>query len=188
MRSGMIAALCSTLAMIGCGVPRDAAPRSLPTAEVPFDLLKQDDSPSPDVQGTRSMRLYLVRGSRVAVTTRRTVQAPSPAQVVEALILGPVGDEASRGLRTAIPPVTEVRAVSTEGGSITLDLTNEFTSVGSEQQILAIAQIVFSLTEIPDVTSVRLLVAGETVQLPREDGSLTSTPLRRDDYDATVQR
>ncbi|HEX6312359.1 MAG TPA: GerMN domain-containing protein, partial [Acidimicrobiia bacterium] len=46
----------------------------------------------------------------------------------------------------------------------------------------ALAQIVYSLTELEPGVRVQFLVDGEPVEVPRGDGVLTRRPVDRDDY------
>ena len=58
----------------------------------------------------------------------------------------------------------------------------ELDEVTGTDQVLAIGQIVMTLTSLPDVTSVRFVRDGETVAVPLPDGSLVRRALDPDDY------
>ena len=48
----------------------------------------------------------------------------------------------------------------------------------------ALAQLVFTLTDLPGIQRVSVTVEGERVEVPRGDSTLTSDPLTRGDYAA----
>ena len=59
-------------------------------------------------------------------------------------------------------------------------------ALSSDDQLLALAQLVFTLTARPGIGQVRFTLRGEAIQVPRADGSLVATPVSRDDYSAVA--
>jgi spore germination protein GerM len=47
---------------------------------------------------------------------------------------------------------------------------------------MALAQITYTLTQLPAVSSVRFLVAGQEVSVPSGDGSSVGRPVTPEDY------
>ena len=85
------------------------------------------------------------------------------------------------GIRTALPPeVVGVDEVLPDGLT-TVSVTRGFTGITGGNQLLAVAQIVWTLTELPTVTTVRFVVEGTPVEVPT-DGGLTNRSVGRDDY------
>jgi spore germination protein GerM len=110
--------------------------------------------------------------------------APSGAlsSRLDVLAEGPTPAEASSGLRSALPGPEAVTSVDLSGGVARVDLSRDFTELSGSDQLLAIAQMVFTLTERADVARVGFTLDGEPVQVPRGDGTLTSDPVARADY------
>jgi hypothetical protein len=80
---------------------------------------------------------------------------------VTALLNGPTAAEQERKVRTYMPAGTAVRAVSVADGVATVDLGERFAQGRDAEQLDArIAQLVFSVTSVPGVKSVRILVGG----------------------------
>ena len=169
-----------------CGVPQDEKPRALSEDGVPFGLLSPatTQTTAPVVQPAASAVVYLVRGDRL-IAVQRQVRAPvSSGRLLTALLEGPTEAEAEAGFRTAISSEARVRDVTASAGVVTIELSDQFVEVAGQDQIIALAQIVFTATETDHAGAVRFRLAGEAVEVPRGDGTLTSAPLTRADYAA----
>ncbi|MGH8993261.1 MAG: GerMN domain-containing protein [Acidimicrobiia bacterium] len=178
------------LALGGCGVPTDNTPRALPANEVPAELLATDpvttSSTVPLGQTTR-LRVFLIAGqgeSERLVAVERTVQSPATVErVLAQLTLGPQRDEAAAGLRSAILPGTVINSVLVESGIAIIDLAKgRGISANGTDRILALAQMVYSATELREVGGVRFTVDGVRAETPNGTGVLTSGPVGRAAY------
>ena len=159
----------------GCGVPAEDLPEPVPTAGI-HDTESPDDDPA---DGT-GMTVYLVRGADLLPVMRATA-VKTTGQALELLVEGPTRAEAADGVRTALPPeVVGVQRRPNEGIA-TVAVTRGFTGITGGNQLLAVAQIVWTLTELPTVTGVRFTVEGAPVEVPTDEG-LTARPVDRDDY------
>ena len=186
-RPGTFAVLATAAVILaGCGVPPDdkailAAPDS-----VPFDLLGRAPSITattlPFAQ-TEKATLFLVQGERLAPVQRELPAPVSVASVLEALAAGPTTTEVQLGLRTALlttPGLVKSGGVS--GGIATIDLGQPFTEIAGRDQIVALAQIVSTVTGLPGVGRVRFTLDGNPVGILRGDGAVTTETVSRDDY------
>ena len=174
------------LLLTACGVPQDQEPRALSKDGVPFGLLSTSTTQTTVVVDEPSALavVYFVRDDRL-IPVQRQVRAPaSSGRLLDALLEGPSEAESEAGFRTAISSEARVRDVTTSAGVVTIELTDEFVEVAGQDQILALAQIVFTATETDATGAVRFRLAGEPVEVPRGDGTLTSAPLTRADYAA----
>lgn len=186
MRRAVAFALGAVLVSAACGVPTDVRPRTLPPDEVPFGLLVADPtSTTTTVPPGSSSRvvIFLVAGDNL-VKAERVVAAPASVEkVLKALVSGPLDSERARGLATAINPATMVLGASVESDIATIDLSRDF-AVGSttQQAIVALAQIVYTATELANVTGVRFTLDGNPAQVPQGDGTITSAPVGRATY------
>jgi spore germination protein GerM len=177
-------------ALAGCGVPTDSVPRALPAGEVPADLVAVDPvtttSTVPVGTSTR-VRIYLVGGGGTAerlVPVERSVQAPATVErVLSALVSGPNREEAGRGLRSAILPGTIVNSALVESNIAIVDLVKSAIAVNADL-ILALAQMVYSATELPGVGGVRFTLDGERAEVPTGSGIQSETPVGRASYAA----
>ena len=69
-----------------------------------------------------------------------------------------------------------------------VDLPSHFTDLGGQDQIVAAAQLVYTVTAFPGVDQVSVLVNGESASVPTANGSLSAGPLVRADYVALAPR
>jgi spore germination protein GerM len=184
MRRLVLAVLVAAIAG-GCGVPTDKAPQALPRADVPFDLLAPAATSATStslVAVTTEVPVYLVGPDRLVVV-RRLVESPSSLfRALESLLAGPIADESAAGVRSAISNQTRLLSVRVQSGVATIDLSGDFAAIGGRDQILAVAQLVYTATAAPGVLGVRLSLDGKPVEVPRGDGTLTQEPLNPGDY------
>ena len=62
----------------------------------------------------------------------------------------------------------------------------ELAEVTGPDQVLAIAQVVMTLTSLPGVDSVQFVRDDETVEVPLPDGTLVRRPLTAADYSSLL--
>ena len=169
----------------GCGIRAEGSPRPIDTdlGEQTRPIDQSDGVPAAEIAAS----IYLVNdGDRLRPTSRQVRVSPRPpthlASVLDALIGGPTEADADDGLRSAVPSTTEVRAVTVDGDTVVVDLSEEFASIGGERELLAVGQVVLTVTTFPGVRQVRLQLDGRPTPLPLPDGSLTDGPVALSDY------
>lgn len=182
-----LAVLVVAIAATACGVPTDEAPRALPAGDVPLGLLDVESSTTTSmvpVASSSRVTVFLVSSDRLVKAERVVVAPASVEKVVKALVNGPSETERSLGLASAVNPATTVVSATMEATEIvTIDLSGDFEVGTTTQQIIvALAQIVFTATELEGVTGVRFSIDGERRQVPTGDGTLTSAPVGRVAY------
>jgi Sporulation and spore germination len=176
-----------------CSVPRDDQARIV-TNEKP-----NPSAPPSRPAGARTQaKVYFVRSSDnilEAVSTAVRVQSvgapPGPYEVLEALILdGPPRDEDR--LESKIPRNVRFevrRGPDTVPNEVIVILPNfNVKAVNREALILAFQQMVFTLTELPDVNSVQFSVNNKLYKVPLRSGGDKPEGLgvRRQDYDLST--
>lgn len=173
-----------------CGVPLDDEPRALSSGEAPLELLGADPltTTTTGLPGASSeVTIYLSgprtddpgRPERLVAVERRVPAPASVEKVVQMLLTGPRHDEARQGLRSAINPETTILSAVVERGIATIDLSGNFAVGSGTDQIVALAQIVFTATDLGGVVGVRFTLDGRSAEVPSGDGTLTRTPLGR---------
>ena len=171
---------------IACGIPTDPSAEPLAGGVVVPAVDPASPAPSGAVgerpgEPTAETQIFLVKADRITAVAR-TPSVPGVGSSLEVLLEGPTEVELAGGLRTAIAPGTRLRSARVEGGTALIDLTSSFVEVGGQEQILAVAQFVFTATAVPGVNEVRFALAGQGVEVPRADGTLTPGPLTRADF------
>lgn len=178
--AGAVAALVLT-ATAGCGVPAETAPRAIESPAV----LPLPASPPPTQQGAgpASQRLCLTREARLVEVTRPMSGPASVQETVRDLLAGPTEAESATGLNTALGGTPLVTGVRLEDGIAVVGLRSDAEGSSRADDVLALGQVVCTLTKRGDVQGVVFERAGERVAVPRGDGSLAPGPLRRGDFD-----
>ncbi|HEX4428079.1 MAG TPA: GerMN domain-containing protein, partial [Frankiaceae bacterium] len=107
---------------------------------------------------TRLTDIYLVRGERVLVTHQAVPDPVTLQRTVQAVLAGPSQAEAGHGLRSALPGALRLNRVTLDDDTAIVDLTSGLSAVSSQEQALALAQLVYTVTARPGVHSLRVLV------------------------------
>lgn len=184
-RSLLVAVALAALAGAGCGVQGDGGPRTLSAKDVPYALLEAAPSTtaSTTVPGATKVGLsiFLVVGDRLHPVPRQVTGPPTVAKALSVLLAGPEEDEVVGGLRSAINPAASLVPSRVDPATVAVDLSTEFVQGPTSEQVLGLAQIVFTVTEIAGVTGVRFSLEGAPIEVPTPAGT-TSGPLGRDAF------
>jgi arsenite transporter len=121
------------------------------------------------------------------VPVHRTTSASEgdAALVVELLLAGPSQAETAGipMISTAIPDGTTLLGIHVEAGTATVDLSDEYDGGGGSFGMFArLAQVVFTLTRLPDIDQVVFNVAGEQVTIFSAEGIVLDGPQQREGY------
>lgn len=180
--AAVAAAVVSVALVAGCGVSAEPDANRIDPDSVPFGLL--------DVQSTTTeastgepVTIFLLSGDKLLAVPRTLPDDGELADLLELVVAGPTPTEQGLGVTSAVAPGT-VASVGTERGVAEVDLTESFGEIGSADQLLALAQIVYVLTAQPGIGSVAFTLEGEPIEVPRTDGTASDQPLTRDDFAA----
>lgn len=154
----------ATLALVlaACGDDDDGA--AGPTTTAPATTSAPTTTTVP--AAPTDVRVYFTNADALLAVAGRTVTDTDVvrAALVE-LLAGPGGIEAEVGYASAIPAGTELRGVSVDGSVALVDLSAEFGAGGGSASILGrAAQVVYTLTQFPEVERVRFAIEGEPVE------------------------
>jgi hypothetical protein len=185
-RLGRALLLAALLAgVVACGVQDDGAPRQLTAKDVPFDLLAPATSVAEAQAGEGVGRaVWFVDNNGLLARGERPLEAPVTVQaILSALLLGVTDAEANNGLRSNITSGTKLLGVEGPAdGLVTVNFSGEFLTVSRELQRLALAQVVFTATGLPNVDRVLFEFDGRPVEVPGRGDAVTSSPLTRADF------
>lgn len=174
-----------TAAVAACGVQADRNPQNLSAEDVPYALLEAatSTSTSTTVPGApkAAVSIFLVAGDRLHPVARQVTEPPTVAKALSVLLAGPEEDEVVAGLRSAINPAASLVPSRLDPATLSVDLSTEFVQGPTSEQVLGLAQIVFTVTEITGVTGVRFSLEGAPIQVPTPSGT-TSSPLGREAF------
>ena len=138
-----------------------------------------------------TVRAYFVLGSLVdnagLVPVLREVPRTTAvgAAAVQALLDGPNDEElgARPAMYTNIPAGTRFLGLTIDHGVATVNLSKEFEAGGDAASDLALlAQVVYTLTQFPTITSVSFQIEGVPMTVFDSNGVTFDGPVGRDDY------
>lgn len=187
--AALVAGLMALVAA-GCSAPVDSGPKTLRAASIPEALRSPSSTTSTSVPSGESeeVTVYYIQGDRLAPVKRRVSPPVTVEKVLQKLFAGPTTAEAVGGLRSAISPDTDILGAPIEARIATVNVSKNFAFGLPTDQIMAVAQVVFTAVEIPGVTGVLFAENGRRQEVPEGDGSSTSAPLGRASYPQVTPR
>ncbi|TDU83271.1 sporulation and spore germination protein [Kribbella voronezhensis] len=184
----LAAAIVLSALLVGCGVPLQHEPAPIEPAPVPSRLTGSAEPTTGQPTATRgkpTVQVNFVRKDKLVSLVR---EAPDAAvtdrltTVIQALLAGPTAAEQSTGLTSALPPDLALSIVQVEGNRVVLELSGETDGRSATENILAVGQIVLSMTAVPTIDEVTFSRDGQPVEALLADGALTAEPLTAADY------
>lgn len=177
------ALLLAVALLSACGLSADAFPRDLPEDE-------QSLAPSQTGTGLQAGgqdRIYLGAPGEDRLLRSVPRDAISRRDLIDILLAGPNDDELEQQFTTFLPPNLELHETFKQGPLLFLDLSQDLTELTGQPLSQALAQIVYTATELDGVERVQINVDGKPVSWPRPVGGNTSAPLSVYDYPGFVQ-
>jgi spore germination protein GerM len=176
------------LAVAACGLPTATSPTPIAKSAVPYHLLNPPTTTT-TVPGTPpavgvAEQIYLVSPDGHLVAATREVAVPaSSSQVLGALLAGPTATETASGIQSFLSG-NGVRATVTEtGGVATVHFSTSPIQVVGPDQTLAIAQVVYTVTQQPGITGVTFEIGGKPIEVPTATAAAqVPGPVGRADY------
>ncbi|GIU83274.1 MAG: hypothetical protein KatS3mg008_0049 [Acidimicrobiales bacterium] len=183
MRRRVLLLLLPALVASACGIPADEKPRAIAAEDLPPGLASRPTTTTTPPVDSVVRTIYFVRETtegdpRLAPTPKRVRLPADIPQVLDTLFSGPDTREVS----SRIPDELRLLDFSLDAasGTLTLNLSSELGTVTGTGQTLAFAQIVWTVTEFPDVRAVRFEIEGRPTDAPTPQESLPI--VRRSDY------
>jgi hypothetical protein len=138
---------------------------------------------------SRDRPLYFIQVDGDGAILRIRVVRPMPAtdapltDIIRLLLRGPTVDERNRGLITLIPPGAKLLSAQVRGSTAYLSFSEEFqfNTYGVEGYIGQLRQIIWTVTEFPNVSNVQILIEGRRIDYLGERIAIGS-PLGRDSF------
>lgn len=171
--------------IVGCAIQPDSAPR-----DIPDDQREQLDQSGPGAgQATGAGRVFLVVAEEDGRTRLRSVlrNASDGQPLFEALLDGPNVGELNAGLASALPPELSLNSARLTGLTMNVDVSDDILELGGNELRLAVAQIVFTASEIDGVRTVRIRVDGANREWPNGRGELLPDSLSIYDFPGAVE-
>ena len=167
----------------GCGVSMPDSPSTAGPEDVPYELLDETRSTSttlPELIAS-PVTIWLVGADQIVPVAREVVGRPRVERSLALLREGPTDSEALLGLRSAVTGDAVVDSVVSSGVA-RVSLSAAFAASPPREQLLGLAQIVYTITEVPGTEVVTFELDGQAIDVPRSDGSVSDGPVTRRDY------
>jgi spore germination protein GerM len=169
------------LTVAGCGISPQSTAQPIAPPRAPF-LTTLSPSPVPTATGPVIETLYLVHNGLLVPRVRHVASQSTVEELVFDLLAGPTEAESSDGLSSALAGV-QVSGVRLQSGLATVDLSEPIEGGGRNDELLAYAQVVCTLTGRAEVQGVSFTRAGKPIDVPRGDSSVSPGPLTMRDYE-----
>lgn len=182
----LIAVTVALLAAAACSIQPDAAPRAIPDGD--RGLLDPVTPEGGEAAG--STRVFLVAtgddGQQQLRSVLRRVDA-TPTAALEELFKGANDQEDEAGLGTELPDGLTLLDAEPVAGTLQVDVSQEILDLPAPALLLAVAEIVFTASELDGVREVRLKVNGQNREWPDGSGELQSRALTVYDYPGVAE-
>ena len=168
-RTAWLVALIGFVVLVGCGVvSQDSAEKTDPQ-QAPFGLLDRNRGAEVGGRsGDREAVVFLTKDDRLVRTIRSLAPPVTLDGLLESLKQGPTRTELrGRSALARCPTTTRSSRPCSAGGTALVDLGKPFTAPFNADQVLALAQIVFTLTARPGVGQVQFTLQDATIETPR---------------------
>jgi hypothetical protein len=103
------------------------------------------------------------------------------SDAIAALSVGPSALDSEAGLHTALASATIELAAEHGPDVVTVEMAPEFTRLPERDRFLAVAQLVWTVTEVCCATQVRVQLDARPVPIPTDSGPVLRA-VHRDDY------
>jgi hypothetical protein len=170
------------LAGAACGVGAQQTAQLIDPHDVPRGLLSPASTTTPVPIGPARVTVYF-DGPNGLVPVVRKVSSPASVQVALAqLEKGPSPSDGGGDLQSPVSTVSPFVLKRQQNGVAYVSVPDSFTNLGGQEQIVAVAQLVYTVTAVAGIGAVVLLVNGQLAQVPVAGGTLQQGPLTRADY------
>jgi hypothetical protein len=177
----VIAGGLALLALSGCGVSAEGSARTIQTPRGAHPGVNSAASGGPDA-GTVVEKLFLIKGDTLVAVERRVRAEPSVDKLMRDLLAGPTGAEQESSLTSALLGTDVMTSVHVAHTTATVELAAAPAETGRTDEVLALAQIVCTLTARPEISGVLFTRDSQRTAVPRGDGSLSLGPFTAADY------
>jgi hypothetical protein len=173
------------IGMYGCTLGPQDHPVAIDTATSPAP----GPTSPPGTAQAQQLSVFLVRDGQLVEVKRGGGEASDQlSAALAALVRPPSKVERAAGLRTALPARTTQIAWRAEDSTIVVTLPPEFGGLTTAEQVMAIAQLVYTATQNSDAERVGFSLGEGHIEVPVGDGRLVARPVTRQDYQRVAPR
>lgn len=140
-----------------------------------------------DVELSTTVQAFFVRGGHLAPLMRLVPSEPGLSSCLAGLTMPLSAAESAKGIRSALPTGTSSLSARIQGTVAVVEVPDGFDRLAVSNQILAVAQIVYTVTADTYLSGVQMTHGGHLIDLPDESGRLVGRPVGRRDYSQLIQ-
>ncbi len=179
-----VAVVVCLVGLSACGLSRDAAPRDLPDGE--RSLVRTQAGGDNEAEG--SDRIYLVAPGEERLLRAVPREAETRADLIATLLDGPITAEAEQQYSTVVPSMLQLNSPPRLQGSLLfLDFSEELLELTGASLTQALAQIVYTASELEGVSRVQIYVNNRPQSWARPNSDPTTQALSVYDYPGFVE-
>lgn len=194
---GAVVVVGAAIILASCGVPTGGGPHAISRNQVPFRLLTNEPptttTTAPALDDVPVTVYFISQPDQHLVPAERAVPTAFTLRtVVDALLTGPTNVERTEGYHSALS--SAVRLLRTKPAkptpsttTVTLDFNQAFGQISGTQQVLAVAQVVYTVTaELGAQVGVQFQIDGADIDVPTDTGAESSGPVLRKQYQSVA--
>lgn len=156
--------------------------------DAPQPAREQMPEPSVPQRTTRVFFIMVDDDGQIRLhAVRRPISADAAplTSMLRELLAGPTDAEQRLDLISLLPEHVELHRVSVQDGTAIIDLGQgfRFSSHGQEALLARLKQLVYSVTDLPTVEAVQVLIDGTNVDYLGPEGIYIGEPLTRDSFE-----
>lgn len=186
-RRALVAGLLALTLLAACASP--SGPVAIPSEDLPFELRRRVEASEPSGPERRLTVHFVRRGRLVAVRRDVPTALPLAEAAMRALLEGPTEREQDRAIASEIPSETRLIRVVVVQRVAQVDLSGEFQGPATSESILfRVAQVVWTLTRLPGIETVRFTIGGAPVSAVTDRGAAVDRPVGAADYGSVGPR
>jgi len=174
------------LALGACGIPtqQSASPISARQLQTRLPSTRPTVNPCTKSACTPVDVFFVGPDGRITPVGRVAPPHPKISTVIDALLGGPTPPERAKGIVTAL--ATGIHLLSSQETSqkkiISLDFSGDFGILSGTQEVLGVAQVVYTVASIRPGFGVIFEIEGVHIEVPVETGALSTGAVHESQY------
>ncbi len=167
-------------ALAACAVPLQDKPQLIHLGQ---GGSARTAAPGPTAHSLTTTGVYLIRADKLVRVIRPVPAGDRTETALDSLLTGVLPEDSAQQLRSAIPAAVADVKLRMDGDVAIVRVPDAFLELAGPEQVFAVAQLVWTVSESGDVSGLRLVDERSTpIAVPIAGGDLVYRPVRRSDY------
>ena len=179
------AVLVGGLALSACGIPTQPSASPISGSQSQARLPPRTPVSPCTKSGCVSVDVFFVtRTAHLAPVGRVVPRDAELDTVIRSLLGGPTAPEQADGITTVLGPAIQLLSatVTNKTKTATLDFNADFEALSGTQEVLGVAQVVYTVTAFMPDAAVTFEIAGFPIEVPVGTGALATTAVHESQY------